>query len=141
MCGDSSRTFCCFVVTRFPHIKCLPRSPLSLPWRLPSRESSFDAMRNVIVTGGSRGLGLGIARKLVTAGYRVIAIARKESEQLASVMRELGEADQSPLLFRPFDLGNLAGIPPLVKGLRKEFGSIYGLVNNAGLGTSGVLAT
>ena len=36
-------------------------------------------MRNVVVTGGSRGIGLGIARKLVEAGFQAIAIARKES--------------------------------------------------------------
>src|SRR5258708_30729826 len=98
-------------------------------------------MVNIIVTGGSRGLGLAIARKLATAGYRVIAIARNESEQLASTMRELGSSQQGSLQFRPFDLANISGIPNLVKGLRKEFGSIYGLVNNAALGTSGLLAS
>jgi 3-oxoacyl-[acyl-carrier protein] reductase len=98
-------------------------------------------VQNVIVTGGSRGLGLGITRKLVIAGYRVIAIARNQSEQLTSATRELDKNDQSSLLFRSFDLHNLSEIPALVKSLRKEFGSIYGLVNNAGLGTSGVLAT
>ena len=36
-------------------------------------------MRNVLVTGGSRGLGLAIAQKLAAAGYRVIAVARQES--------------------------------------------------------------
>ena len=41
----------------------------------------------------------------------------------------------------PFDLGEIDEIPGLVKGLRKEFGPIYGLVNNAAIGTSGVLAT
>ena len=41
-------------------------------------------MRNVIVTGGSRGLGLAIARQLAAAHYRVIAIARKASEELAA---------------------------------------------------------
>ena len=98
-------------------------------------------MLNIIVTGGSRGLGLAIARKLATAGYHVIAIARRESEQLASAMRELGPSQQSSLHFTPFDLANISDIPDLVKGVRKEFGSIYGLVNNAALGTSGILAT
>lgn len=98
-------------------------------------------MLNIIVTGGSRGLGLGIARKLATAGYRVIAIARQENEQLASAMRESGHGQRSSLHFRPFDLGNISDIPALIKGLRKEFGSIYGLVNNAALGASGILAT
>lgn len=98
-------------------------------------------MLNIIVTGGSRGVGLGIACKLTTAGYRVIAIARRESEQLASAMSKMETGQRSSLHFRPFDLGNISDIPDLVKGLRTEFGSIYGLVNNAALGTSGILAT
>jgi 3-oxoacyl-[acyl-carrier protein] reductase len=33
-------------------------------------------MRNVIVSGGSRGLGLAMTQSLAAAGYRVIAVAR-----------------------------------------------------------------
>ncbi len=98
-------------------------------------------MPNVIVTGGSRGLGLGIARKLTTAGYGVIAIARQESAQLAAAMVDAKRAQVGPLHFKPFDLVKIPDIPDLVRALRKEFGSIYGLVNNAALGTSGILAT
>jgi 3-oxoacyl-[acyl-carrier protein] reductase len=43
-------------------------------------------MRNVIVTGGSRGLGLGIASKLANESLSVIAIARKESSELTAVI-------------------------------------------------------
>jgi 3-oxoacyl-[acyl-carrier protein] reductase len=52
-------------------------------------------------------------------------------------------ADQKTgsLHFRPFDLGNLSEIPDFVRELRNEFGAIYGLINNAGLGTSEILAT
>lgn len=96
-------------------------------------------MLNVVVTGGSRGIGLGIARKLVGVGYRVIAIARRESEELATLLREQKQHSTGGLAFRAFDLANLAGIQALVKQLRSEFGPIYGLINNAGLGTSGLL--
>jgi 3-oxoacyl-[acyl-carrier protein] reductase len=88
-------------------------------------------MRNVVVTGGSRGLGLAIARKLEAAGYNVIAVARHQGELPAS----------ATLHFRAFDLGDIGGIADLVKGIRKEFGPIYGLVNNAAVGPSGILAT
>ncbi len=98
-------------------------------------------MQTVIVTGGSRGLGLGIACTLRTAGYRVIAIARHEGEQLASAIQEAEPGSMGSLHFRQFDLDDLARIPDLVKGLRGDFGSIYGLVNNAAIGTPGVLAT
>jgi 3-oxoacyl-[acyl-carrier protein] reductase len=94
---------------------------------------------NVIVTGGSRGLGLAIAQRLASRGYSVIAVARREGETLAALMREPGMADA--LHFRAFDLAEIAGIPDLVKDIRKRFGPIYGLVNNAAVGTSGVLAT
>jgi 3-oxoacyl-[acyl-carrier protein] reductase len=96
---------------------------------------------NIIVTGGSRGLGLAIARKLATAGYSVIAIARRESQELNATMREVEREAQGALHFRSFDLAELSGLHDLVKGLRKDFGPIYGLVNNAALGTSGLLAT
>jgi len=96
-------------------------------------------MRSVMVTGGSRGLGLGIARALGAAGYRVIAIARRQSDQFAAAMREAG--DQGSLHFWPFDLARVGEIANLVKAIRKEFGPIYGLVNNAADGASGILAT
>ncbi|MGA2848348.1 MAG: SDR family NAD(P)-dependent oxidoreductase [Terracidiphilus sp.] len=97
-------------------------------------------MRNVIVTGGSRGLGLGIAQRLSQAGFRAIAIARKESTEFATALRETETARPGSLHFVPFDLAELDGIPELVKMLRKEFGSIYGLVNNAGISADGSLA-
>jgi 3-oxoacyl-[acyl-carrier protein] reductase len=96
-------------------------------------------MRNIIVTGGSRGLGLGIARTLTRAGYRVIAIARKETSQLASAMQEAELANPGSFQFVPFDLADIEGITKLVKTLRKNFGPIYGLVNNAGMSFDGVL--
>ncbi len=97
--------------------------------------------RSVIVSGASRGLGLGIARRLAALGYTVIGIARRRSDELASATREAEHASTGMIHFRPFDLADLAGIPDLVRGLRREFGSIYALVNTAALGTSGVLAS
>lgn len=98
-------------------------------------------MRNVIVTGGSRGLGLAIALRLAAADYHVIAIARTESEPLAAAITQVREKRRGALDFVPFDLGNLDGIPALVKTIRADFGPIYGLVNNAGIGMSGLLST
>jgi len=42
--------------------------------------------------------------------------------------------------FYPFDLLEIAAMPQLVRHLRQEVGPLYGLVNNAGLGTAGLLA-
>jgi 3-oxoacyl-[acyl-carrier protein] reductase len=100
-------------------------------------------MDNVVVTGGSRGIGLAIASRIAAAGYNVIAVARRESEELRDAIREMkqGEVKQGALHFRAFDLSETDAIPAFVKALRDEFGAIYGLVNNAGIGTEGLLAT
>jgi 3-oxoacyl-[acyl-carrier protein] reductase len=99
-------------------------------------------MRNVVVTGGSRGIGLGIARRAIEAGFRAIAIARKESKELMSAIEEVERRPEGSgmLRFVPYDLAEIEGIADLVKSLRKEFGPIYGLVNNAGISTEGTLA-
>jgi 3-oxoacyl-[acyl-carrier protein] reductase len=97
-------------------------------------------MRNVVVTGGSRGLGLAIAKKLAASGYCVIAVARRNSDQLAAAMAETSQERENAIRFAPFDLGDIEKVQGFVAGLRKSFGPIYGLVNNAALGTDGVLS-
>jgi 3-oxoacyl-[acyl-carrier protein] reductase len=100
-----------------------------------------EPMRSVLVTGGSRGLGLAIAQRLAGAGYNVIAVARKKSKPVTAAIAESARAGQGALHFVPFDLGNIDDIPDFVRGLRKQFGPLFGLVNNAALGHDGVLAT
>jgi len=97
-------------------------------------------MQNVIVTGGSRGLGLAITKKLAAAGYGAIAIARKETPQLAAAIAEASRERPDAIRFVPFDLGDIDKMQQFVAGLRKSFGPIYGLVNNAALGTDGALS-
>jgi 3-oxoacyl-[acyl-carrier protein] reductase len=95
-------------------------------------------VRNVIVTGGSRGLGFAMTQVLAAAGYRAIAIARRDTEELKAA-RQAAAAGAGAIEFRECDLSQVSGIAPFVRALRNDFGPIYGLVNNAGLGTSGVL--
>jgi len=97
-------------------------------------------VRNVIVTGGSRGLGLEIASHLAGHGYSVTAIARSESTALSAAIQKARDEKRGALQFRAADLSDIASIAQLVKSLRKDCGAIYALVNNAGLGTPGVLA-
>jgi 3-oxoacyl-[acyl-carrier protein] reductase len=97
--------------------------------------------RTVLVTGGSRGLGLGIARQLVAAGYSVIALARKPSKELTAAIAQAKRSRHGALNFVAFDLGKTDAIAELVRDLRKEFGPLFGLVNNAAIGFDGVLAT
>ncbi len=97
-------------------------------------------MRNVVVTGGSRGLGLAISIKLAAAGYCAIAIASKESRELASAIAACARIGTNALQFLPFDLGDIDAMPRFVAALRKSVGPIHGLVKNAALGDDGALS-
>jgi len=94
-------------------------------------------MRNVLVSGGTRGVGLAIAQKLVGDGFRVFALGRKESDALAAA---IARHPSGALNFVPFDLGNVDVIPDLIREMKVEHGPLYGLVNNAALGTDGLLS-
>ena len=98
-------------------------------------------MRSIIVTGGTRGLGLSIATRLTASGFRVIAVARNDTAELRAAAAESERTGRGELHFRAFDLMDTKAIGPLVTRLHKEFEPLYGLVNNAGIGTSGVLAS
>jgi 3-oxoacyl-[acyl-carrier protein] reductase len=98
-------------------------------------------MHNVLVTGGSRGIGLAVSGRLAKAGYNVIAIARSESGELKDAIRQATADATGGLSFRACDLSEIDAIPGFLKKLREEFGPVYGLINNAGIGTEGLLAT
>jgi 3-oxoacyl-[acyl-carrier protein] reductase len=97
-------------------------------------------LRNVIVTGASRGLGLAIAKALGVSGYRVLAVARSQTEELQALSAAVTQAGHGAVQFHPFDLLETGAMAQFVSRLRQEVGPLYGLVNNAGLGTAGVLA-
>jgi 3-oxoacyl-[acyl-carrier protein] reductase len=98
-------------------------------------------LRNVIVTGGSRGLGLTMCTALARAGYRVIAVARGSSPELTAAAAQAAQDARGAIEFKGCDLSDLTLIAPLVRAVRADFGPLYGLVNNAGLGTSGILSS
>src|ERR1700744_3123798 len=95
----------------------------------------INKTRNVLVTGASRGLGLAIAKRLAADGFHVLALARKPTDELNA-----GIADGSAITFVPYDLMEIDGIADLVRAIKAEHGSLYGIVNNAALGSEGLLS-
>lgn len=89
-----------------------------------------------MVTGASRGLGLGIAKRLAADGFQVIAVARNQSDMLTTAM----ETADGRLRFLATDLSDIDGLGDLARQAKKAFGPIYGLVNNAGGSAEGLLA-
>ena len=78
-------------------------------------------MLNVIVTGASRGLGLGITTTLAAGGYQVIAVARTQSAPLGAAIARARDAGPGAIQFRALDLLQTAAIlasnlePPVFK--------------------------
>ncbi|MBU6448383.1 MAG: SDR family oxidoreductase [Rhodospirillales bacterium] len=96
-------------------------------------------MRNIVVTGASRGIGLGVARKLSASGFHVIAIARTSGAELEAATAEANTNGIGQISFYEQDLSRIDMLSETAHALRKRFGLIYGIINNAGLGTSGLL--
>jgi 3-oxoacyl-[acyl-carrier protein] reductase len=93
------------------------------------------ARKNILVSGGSRGIGLAIAKRLAADGFSVLAVARGESAELRAAM-----AAEPAIVFVPYDLSRIEKIGDLVRDLKAEHGPLYGLVNNAALGGEGILS-
>jgi NAD(P)-dependent dehydrogenase (short-subunit alcohol dehydrogenase family) len=91
---------------------------------------SFEG-RTVLLTGGSRGLGLVLARQFLSEGARVILCAREEVE-LARARDEL-EADGGEVLALACDVSDRVQVEAMVAQVHERFGAVDVLVNNAGL--------
>jgi NAD(P)-dependent dehydrogenase (short-subunit alcohol dehydrogenase family) len=91
----------------------------------------------VFISGGSRGLGAGIARAAVREGARVVVTGRRPEpgEKLVAEFAEQGAA----ALFVQADVGDVAQAQAAVARAVAEFGRVDCLVNAAGLTTRGTL--
>jgi NAD(P)-dependent dehydrogenase (short-subunit alcohol dehydrogenase family) len=85
----------------------------------------------VLITGGSRGLGLSLARELASAGARIV-IAARDAAELERAHNELAACGADLLAF-PCDITDKAQVEQLARAATDWFGRIDVLVNNAGI--------
>ena len=111
----------------------------STVWR--NRRGSYELTgRTVLITGGSRGLGLVLARLAVAEGARVAICARDEQE-LARARQDLLTygATEHEVLAITCELTDAADVRRLVAEVESRFGAIDVLINNAGIILGGPL--
>jgi 3-oxoacyl-[acyl-carrier protein] reductase len=85
-----------------------------------------------LVTGSSRGIGLGIARVLANQGFNLIIHGRSDSSALENAQAEL-EARGCSVFRIAFDIANVAEHSAMLEKAWSHFGRIDCLVNNAGV--------
>lgn len=108
----------------------------------PGRHRRTDARgplvgKNIVITGGSAGIGKATARMCITRGANVILVSR-DADRLAEVADELNAELPKPGMplgvasAYPTDITNEASVRTLVKSIIAEHDHIDVLVNNAG---------
>ena len=101
-------------------------------------DANFFKDKVAVVTGGSRGLGLEIARQICARGGKVTLLARNE-EELARAKNDLARF-ATEVLTIPCDLSETAQIQSAVQQTLQNFHKIDILINNAGIIEVGPLA-
>jgi 3-oxoacyl-[acyl-carrier protein] reductase len=94
--------------------------------------------RSALVTGGSRGLGLAVARRFVTAGAEV-AIAARRKEPLEEARAALAAEGPGRVVTIAADVGDAQGARTTAEAALGAFGKVDILVNNAGSSSRGDL--
>ena len=87
--------------------------------------------RVAIVTGGTRGIGLGIARSLARDGWNLALCGLRTEEAVGDTIATL-EGDGADVLYQVLDVSETSRHAPFVSAVRERWGGIDALVNNAG---------
>ena len=85
-----------------------------------------------LITGGSRGIGLGIAHALVKEGYRVAINGVRPIQQVVETLNDL-KADGGEVVYCQGDIGNPDERIKIVEEIKNQWGDLHVLVNNAGI--------
>ena len=90
-----------------------------------------------IVTGGSRGIGAAIVKRLAKDGFHVVAVARNmdKLQQVCAEVTAAGGSAEAMIC----DIADSAAITAMVEAVADKHGRIDALVNNAGITKDGLL--
>ncbi|KAJ3047698.1 3-dehydrosphinganine reductase, partial [Rhizoclosmatium hyalinum] len=120
--------------------KVLVHYVISLQFSAAALRRKVDG-KNVVITGGSKGLGKGIARVLVESGANVTLVARGV-ESLKEAQKELQAiaAKGRQVHIQPIDLSKADKVIDGVRLIRKAMGKIDWVIHNAGTANPGFVA-
>ena len=91
---------------------------------------------SILVSGGSRGLGLALVKAFLADGHRVASFSRRQSGEVAGLLNDY--PDQ--FVFSECDITETDRFKELIRNFEKRIGRLSGLVNNAGIVAEEILA-
>lgn len=100
-------------------------------FRKKAKEEYTAADKVVLITGGSRGLGLVLARQLLSEGAKV-AICGRDAEKVQDAVMDLERMDRQ-VLGIPCDITDKEQVERMINQIRNHWGAIDILINNAGV--------
>lgn len=86
-------------------------------------------MKQILLTGDSRGVGLSTLKTLLSAGYKVIGISRTNNTDIDNLKSQYDDMYHHI----NYDLSDTNGTFDLYKNILKPFGKFHGFVNNAAI--------
>ncbi len=90
-------------------------------------------MKTALITGGSRGIGLGCAKALAASGHAIAINGIRAESEVADVLAELHAAGAPEVIYCQGDVGSSEGRAAILATLRSRFPRLNVLVNNAGV--------
>jgi NAD(P)-dependent dehydrogenase (short-subunit alcohol dehydrogenase family) len=95
-------------------------------------QNTSKTRRVALVTGGTRGIGLGISQKLAADGFDLAVNGRREESEIADTLDALRSAGADVQYCRA-DVASADDREKMIAGIRERFGRLDVLVNNAGV--------
>jgi 3-oxoacyl-[acyl-carrier protein] reductase len=98
---------------------------------MPDTPAPASGRSTALVTGGTRGIGLGIARALAFEGWELVLNGRRPAAEVADVVEDL-QRQGAHVSYIEADIASASARAGLVEAVRSQYGAINALVNNAG---------
>lgn len=101
-----------------------------------TQEKRSDS-RHIVISGGSKGLGLYISQQLLLNGYKVSTFSRHKTNDVES----LQASHSGEYYFSEVDSASSEGLAMFCKQAAENLGAFYGVINNSAIAIDGIFAT
>src|SRR3954453_23616308 len=99
---------------------------------MPLREKIMLKGKSALVTGSTRGIGLGIAQALAAKGADVMLNGFGDAKEIERIRADLAAESKVKVVYDGADMSKPDAIEAMVKNAEKTFGKVDIVVNNAG---------